>query len=97
MIYGNTVAPDVLDSPDSVSFWAVRTILLLGALVGAWLTFDTRRALKMMVEFGSRSSPFVRRWSIHPEKTGWIWFYRIDGAIVVAGVLWIFAQHYLAR
>jgi hypothetical protein len=28
---------------------------------------------------------------------GWIWFYRIDGAVVLAGVVWMFAEHYLAR
>ena len=87
----------VLDSPDLVSFWAVRVMLVLAASVGAWLALDTRRALKKMVVLGERLQPYRRRWSINPERPAWIWFYRIDGAVVFVGVIWIFAQHYLAR
>ena len=88
---------DVLDLPGAFSFWAVRLIFLLAAALGAWLAFDTRRALKVMVAFTARRSPLSRRLSINPENAGWIWFYRIDGAVVLAGVVWVFAQHYFAR
>jgi hypothetical protein len=97
MILANVRPPDILDVPDAVSFWVVRAMLLIAALVGAWLAFDTRRALKVMVEFAARRSPLSRRLSINPENVGWIWFYRIDGAVVLAGVVWTFALHYLAR
>jgi hypothetical protein len=84
-------------SVDFLDFWMARAVLLVAAAVGAWLTFDTRRALTKMVRFAERWSPIGPRWSINPEKAVWIWFYRIDGAVVLAGVTWMFAQHYLAR
>jgi hypothetical protein len=86
-----------LDLPGAFSFWVVRGMLLFAAALGAWLAFDTRRALKVMVAFTARRSPLSRRLSINPENAGWIWFYRIDGAVVLAGVVWVFAQHYFAR
>ncbi len=82
---------DVLDS------WVVRTMLLLMAALCAWLIFDTRRALKGMVRFAERWSPFGRRWLINPEKAGWIWFYRIDAAVVLIGIADMFVRHYLNR
>jgi hypothetical protein len=88
---------DVLEIPDPVIFWAVRIILLLAAVLGGWLTFDTRGALKTMVGFSSRFSPLAKRSSINPERAGWIWFYRIDGAVVLAGVIWIFSRYYFTR
>jgi len=84
-------------SVDFLGFWMARVVLLLAAAVGAWLTFDNHHALVKMVQFAERWSPLGRRWSINPEKAGWIWFYRIDGAVVLAGVVWMFARHYLAR
>ena len=97
MILASFRPPDILDLPDAVSFWVVRAMLLLAAALGAWLAFDTRRALRVMVEFAARRSALGRRWSINPENAGWIWFYRIDGAVVLAGVVWMFADHYFAR
>jgi len=76
-----------------LDFWMARVVLLVAAIIGAWLTFDTRRALTRVVQFAERWSPLGRRWSINPEKAAWIWFYRIDGAVVLAGVVWVFAQH----
>jgi hypothetical protein len=83
--------------PDLLDFWVGRAMLLLAAALGAWLTFNRRRALKRMVQFASRWSRLGSRWSINPERPGWIWFYRIDGAVVLAGVVWIFVQYYLER
>ena len=88
---------DVLDLPDPVGFWAVRVLLLFAAVLGGWLAFDTRRALKTMAKFASRWSPLAERWSINPHRVGWIWFYKIDGAVVLAGVIWIFSRHYFGR
>jgi len=89
---------DVLhEFQDPVGFWVVRVILVLAAVVGGWLAFDTRRSLRLLVEFGKRRSPLARRFPINPEKAGWIWFYRIDGAVVFTGVLRIFARHYFGR
>ena len=92
----NVLLPDILDSPDAISFWVVRAMFLLGAGIGAWLAFDTRRALKIMVGLGQKTA-LGRRLSIDPENAAWIWFYRIDGAVMFACVLWVFAQHYFAR
>ena len=83
---------------DMLDLWVVRAILLLLAVFCIWLTFDTRRAMKRMVQFAERWSPLGKGWwSINPEKAGWIWFYRIDGALVLVGVTWMFAQHYFIR
>jgi hypothetical protein len=83
---------DVLELPGAFSFWANRLFFLLAAALGAWLAFDTRRALKVIVAFSARRAPLARWLSFNPENAGWIWFYRIDGALVLAGVVLIFAQ-----
>jgi hypothetical protein len=82
---------------DMLDFWAVRAMLLLMAVLCFWLTIDTRRALKKMVRFTERWSPLGGRWLINPEKAGWIWFYRIDAAVVLIGIAQMFARHYLTR
>jgi len=51
-------------------FWPARALMFLAAALGAWLTFDTRRALTKMVEFAVRYSPGRRGWAINPEKAG---------------------------
>jgi hypothetical protein len=79
---------------DMLDFWSVRAMLLLMAALCLWLTFDTRRALKSMVLFAGRWSPLGSRWLINPEKAGWIWFYRIDAAVVLVGIVYKFVQHY---
>jgi hypothetical protein len=88
---------DVLDLPGPVGFWAVRVMLLIAAVLGGWLAFNTRGALKRIVEFSSRLSPLAKRISIDADRTVWVWFYRIDGAVVLAGVIWIFSRHYFGR
>ena len=97
MILASLMPPDPLDLPDAFSFRVVCVILLLAAALSAWLAFDTRRALRIIVEFAARRSPLARRLSINPENSGWIWFYRVDGVVVLAGVVWMFARHYFAR
>jgi hypothetical protein len=97
MILASPKPPDMLDLPDAFTFWAVRAMLLLAAALGAWLAFDTRRALRIMVAFAERRSHLSRRLAVDPENAGWIWFYRIDGAFVLAGVVWMFASHYFAQ
>lgn len=97
MILASFRPTDTLDLPDAFSFWVVRVMLLFAAVLGAWLAFDTRRALRVMVAFAARRSLISRRLSVNPENAGWVWFYRVDGAVVLAGVVWVFAQHYFAR
>lgn len=82
---------------DMLDFWVVRTLLVLMATLCAWLTFDTRNALKKIVRFVGRRSPFGSRFLINPEKTAWIWFYRIDAAVVLIGIAQVFTRHYLSR
>lgn len=88
---------DILDLPDPVSFWAVRIMLLLAGVLGGWLAFNTRNAIETMVGLSSRLSPRGKRLSINPERASCIWFYRIDCAIVLGGVIWVFSRHYFSR
>jgi hypothetical protein len=82
---------------DMLDFWFVRTVLLLMGALCAWLTFDTRRALSRIVRFVASWFPFGSRWLINPEKVVWIWFYRIDAAVVLIGIAKSFARYYLNR
>jgi hypothetical protein len=61
------------------------------ALCG-WNAFDTQPALRKMVSLGPPS-----RLKINPDRPAWIWFYSIDAAVVLIGVIYILAAHWFSR
>ena len=77
-----------------LDFWVVRITLVLMAAFCAWLVFDTKHALERMIRLSERLSPFPSFWKVNTEKAGWIWFYRIDAAVVLLGIVQMFIQHY---
>jgi hypothetical protein len=62
-------------------------LMILSAVIGAWLFADTRRAMGVLTRWLSwgRSPNGKPMW----EKAAWIWFYRIDGAVVAFGVIYM--------
>jgi hypothetical protein len=62
-------------------------LMVLSAAIGAWLFVDTRRAMRLMTRWLS----WGRRPNGKPmwEKAGWVWFYRLDGAVVLIGVIYM--------
>jgi hypothetical protein len=62
--------------------------VLFGALCG-WIAFDTRQALTKLLSLGPPS-----RLKINPNRKIWIWFYRIDGFVVFAGVVVTLVSHW---
>ena len=61
--------------------------MVLSAVIGAWLLLDTRRAMRLLTLWLSwgRSPKGQPMW----EKAGWVWFYRIDGAVVMIVVIYM--------
>ena len=65
--------------------------LLILASVDVWVVVDTRRALRLLGQLG------LMRPVLAYQRPGWVWFYRINGTIVLIGFIELFAQGKLFR
>ena len=79
-------------APSGIKIVLESLFILFGSLCG-WIALDTRRALAKLVAF----TPGPAWLKIDPRREAWIWFYRIDAAIVFTGVILILAEHWFAR
>ena len=93
LVFADANPPDLLD------FRIVQGVLLLVAALSAWLAFDTKHALERLIQLTERWNwiPRGSPWRVNPEKPGWIWFYRIDAAVVLAGIVFILIQRNFIR
>jgi hypothetical protein len=84
---------------DMLDFRFVQGMLVLMAALCAWLAFDTKRALERLIRLTERWNPIPRgsRWRVNPEKAGWVWFYRIDAAVVFVGIIYMFVERHFTR
>jgi hypothetical protein len=84
---------------DMLDFRFVQGTLALMAALCAWLAFDTKHALERLIRLTERWNPIPRgsRWCFNPEKAALVWFYRIDAAVVLAGIVYIFVQRHFTR
>ena len=71
--------------------------MALIALFCAWSIVDTRRTMNWLARLGPRSWPLYETSVSMANKNGWIWFYRIDCAVIFAGIVLTLASHWLAR
>jgi hypothetical protein len=65
------------------------------AILDAWIIVDTRRALTVMSHLGRGWG--IPRERLVPKKPAWIWFYRIDAAVVLIGFIYMFKSSPLFR
>jgi hypothetical protein len=86
-------------SLDLFDFRFVQALLALFTALCAWLVLDTKHALECLIRLTERWNPIPRgsRWRVNPEKAGWVWFYRIDAAVVLAGIVYMFVQRHFTR
>ncbi len=93
LFFSDAKAPNLLD------FRIVQGLLVLTAALSAWLAFDTKHALERLIRWTERWNwiPPGSPWRVNPEKAGWIWFYRIDAAGVLAGIVYILVQRHFIR
>ena len=93
LVFADANPPDLLD------FRFVQGLLVLTAALAAWLAFDTKNALEHLISWTERWNwiPRGSPWRVNPEKAGWIWFYRIDAAVVLAGIVYMFVQRHFTR
>jgi len=69
-------------------------MLVIGAAVAGWIMFDTQRAMNWMARCAPEWWP-GRRMAIRlANKQAWIWFYRVDCAVVLVGVVLILVSHW---
>jgi hypothetical protein len=71
--------------------------MALVALFCAWTVLNTRRTMNWLARLGPTSWPLHETSVAMANKNGWIWFYRIDCAVVFAGMALILISHWLAR
>jgi hypothetical protein len=71
--------------------------MALVALFCAWSIVSTRRTMNWLARLGPRSWPLYETSVAMANKNGWIWFYRIDCAVIFAGIVLTLASHWLAR
>jgi hypothetical protein len=84
---------------DMLDFRFVQGMLFLMVALCAWLAFDTKRALERLIRLTERWNPIPQGslWRVNPEKAGGVWFYRIDAAVVLAGIVYMFVQRHFIR
>jgi hypothetical protein len=75
----------------------LQIVLAVFALLCGWMAFDTRRTLSWLAQLGPSWMPFRETSISLANKRGVIWFYRVDSAIVFAGIVFILISHWLAR
>ena len=71
--------------------------MALVALFCAWSIVNTRRTMNWLARLGPRSWPLYETSVSMANKSGWIWFYRIDCAVIFAGIALTLVSHWLAR
>jgi len=70
-------------------------VLLVAATVSGWMVFNTQRAMKWMASRGPEWWP-LRATAIRlADKPAVVWHYRIDCAVVFAGVVFALVSHWL--
>jgi len=71
--------------------------MALIALLCAWVMLNTRRTMNWLARLGPTSWPMRETSIAMANKSGWIWFYRIDCAVIFAGIALTLISHWLAR
>jgi hypothetical protein len=71
--------------------------MALIALLCAWIMVNTRRTMNWLARLGPTSLPWRETSIAMANKSGWIWFYRIDCAVIFAGIALTLISHWLAR
>jgi len=70
-------------------------VLILAAAVSGWIVIDTQRAMNWMARRGPEWWPGRTTAIRLANKPAWIWFYRIDCAVVFVGVVLMLVAHWL--
>lgn len=94
---GIRIIPDPFsDAPPEIQFF-LQIMFLLMALLCGWIVFNTSRAMNWMARRGPSWYPGRETAIRLANKPGWVWFYRIDCAVVFVGVVLILVTHWLSR
>jgi hypothetical protein len=72
-------------------------LLLVAVVVSGWILRDVRGAMNWMARLGPGWWPGRATAIRLANQPGWIWFYRIDCAVVLVGALWMLASHWLLQ
>jgi hypothetical protein len=88
--------PDLFsDFPPGPPQIILGTVLLVGAAVSGWIMFNTQRAMRWMASRGPEWWP-LRATAIRlADKPAVVWLYRIDCAVVFAGLVFALVSHWL--
>lgn len=84
-----------LSAGKPVPFRIAQAGFALVTVLDLWIIADTRRALTALSYLGVGWGVSRRR--LVPEKTFWIWFYRVDAAVVLIGLVYFFYSGPLFR
>jgi hypothetical protein len=94
---GVRIIPDPFpDFPPELQI-VLQIVFLLLAFLSGWVVFNTSRAMNWMARQGPPWYPGRETAIRLANKPGWVWFYRIDCAVVFIGVVLILITHWLSR
>jgi hypothetical protein len=98
MAPGFRFIPDpFLDAPDGFSRVVTAVIFSIAVVVSGWIMFDTQRAMNWMARRGPEWWPGRTTAIRLANKPAWIWFYRIDCAVVFFGSVLTLVSHWITR
>lgn len=75
----------------------VQIVLTVFAVLCGWIAIDTRRTMNWLARLGPSWMPFRETSISLANKRGVIWLYRVDAAVVFAGIAFVLVSHWLAR
>lgn len=90
-----SLIPDpFVDVPPGFPRVAVLAMFLIAAIGSGWILFDTQRAMIWMASRGPEWWPGRGTGMRLANKRAWVWFYRIDCAVVLIGSVLILVTHF---
>jgi hypothetical protein len=94
MAPGFRFIPDpFLDAPPGFSRVIIALMLLTAIVASGWIMCDTQRAMNWMARRGPEWWPGRATAIRLANKPAWVWFYRIDGAVVFVGTILMLVSH----
>ena len=80
------VVPDLFSDAPAGLQSVLQIALLMVAFLSGWIVLNTRRAMNWMARMGPPW--WLGRTAMRlAEKPGWVWFYRIDCAVLFVGAV----------
>lgn len=75
----------------------MQMVLVACAFLCGWIVLNTRRTMNWLARLGPSWWPMRETSLSMANKPVWIWVYRVDCAVIFAGIVTALVLHWLAR